>query len=231
MVTDLTKANQMTEIFTSAETGRTYTYDALRQTAVQFGKGLQSQWRWQRGDVLAVYSPNSIDLGAVVLGAIWAGAVVSPANPLYTPEELSFQLRDADAKGLVTQRPFLGVALDAARRAGLAEDRVLLIGEERDPDGRFVHFDELKPGGPGLVASLFGSRRARVDPKRELAFLVYSSGTTGLPKGVCLSHYNLVANILQFSAVEGREFHPDGGVDGKGDKQLGIVPFFHIYVS
>ncbi len=66
-------------------------------------------------------------------------------------------------------------------------------------------------------------------PELDLSFLVYSSGTTGLPKGVCLTHRNLVANLLQVASCEGRVYRSDGGPDGSGDRQLGICcPIPHI---
>jgi 4-coumarate--CoA ligase len=160
-----------------------------------------------------------------VLGTVWAGGVVTPANPLYTPEELAFQLSDAGARAIVTQRAFLPTATEAARRAGIPESRIVLLGEERDETGRFRHFDSIRD-----TSYVSWYPRTRIDPRKDLLFLVYSSGTTGLPKGVCLSHHNLVANIMQFASVDGREFQPQGGVDGMGDKQLGVLPFFHIYV-
>jgi long-subunit acyl-CoA synthetase (AMP-forming) len=61
--------------------------------------------------------------------------------------------------------------------------------------------------------------------------VVFSSGTTGLPKGVCLSQYNLVANILQFATIEERNFHGWGEPGNVTNRHLGALPFFHIYVS
>lgn len=213
-------------IFTDHRTSRSHTYDSVRHAAHEFGKGLKARWRWQRGDVLALYTPNSIDTAVVTMGALWAGGTVSPANPLYTADELAWQLRDSGARALVTQLPYLEAAREACRRAGMRERRIILVGDEMDGSGRFRHYVSIRGTSyTGWYA------RTRVDPKTDLAFLVYSSGTTGLPKGVCLSHSNMVANVLQFAHMDGRTFFPTGGPDGKGDKQLGILPLFHIYVS
>ena len=211
---------------TDAETGRTYTFSGLKHASHEFGKGLKARWGWKKGDVLALYTPNSIDSAVVTLGAIWAGGIVSPANPLYTVDELAFQLKDSNAKGLVTQRPFLEAARNAAKSAGIPENRIILIGDRRDETGKFRHFCSIRSTSyTGWYA------KARIDPKKDLALLVYSSGTTGIPKGVCLSHYNIVANLVQYSYMDGRHYLPFGGIDGKGDKQLGAIPLFHIYVS
>ncbi|KIH88175.1 hypothetical protein SPBR_08970 [Sporothrix brasiliensis 5110] len=212
------------EIFTDSETGRSYTFGDLRSTSLDFGKGLQSLWNWKRGDVLAFYTPNDIDTPPAMLGLLWAGGICSPANPLYTEHELTFQLRDSGAVAVITQLPFLETARRAARAVGIPEDRIILLGDAHDPSGRFRHFSAIRnPSFKGRATA------EPVDVHKDLAFLVYSSGTTGLPKGVCLTHYNVVANVLQMSSMDGLIFHPFGGADGKGDKGLGITPFFHIY--
>lgn len=187
---------------------------------------MKSQWGFKKGDVLGVFSPNNIDYAAVIWGSSWAGGACSTANPTYTVKELAFQLKDSSVKGVVTQLPMLPVVLEAAKQIGLPEDRILLMGDAKDPAGKFKHFTELKD------TSLFGQSRTKVDPQKDLAFLVYSSGTTGLPKGVMLKHSNLVANVIQSTSVEARSgLYPLGGLDGQGDKQLAVLPFFHVYVS
>jgi 4-coumarate--CoA ligase len=140
----------------------------------------------------------------------------------YTVEELSFQLKDSGAKALITQKALLDPALEAARRVGISADRVILLGDERDPS-RAKHFTSIRATGG---ASRW--RRTRAKPE-DLAFLVYSSGTTGLPKGVMLSHANIVANIHQLLAGEAGNLTWNGGKDGKGDRILAFLPFFHIY--
>ena len=177
--------------------------------------------------MLGIFSPNSIDYAPVVFGTLWAGGVCSTANPTYTANELAFQMKDSQVKGMATQLALLPTALEAAKQIGIPEDRIILIGHDKDPNNKFKHFTQLKSTS---LLSFF--HQTRVDPKKDLAFLVYSSGTTGLPKGVMLSHTNIVANVVQFSSAEKRSgLHCMGGQDGKGDKQLAVLPFYHVYVS
>ena len=214
-----------TVIYTDPDSSRSYTYAQTRETAIEFGKGLKAQWSWKKGDVLALYTPNCIDTPAITWGTHWAGGILSPANPGYTVDELAFQLKDSGAKALVTQKAFLKQALEAAKKAGIESDRVILMGNERDETSRIKHFS--------LIVNLSGAsryRRTKIDPKKDLAFLVYSSGTTGHPKGVMLSHENIVANTMMIKVGEGRNLQWKGGVDGRGDKILAFLPFFHIYV-
>ena len=213
-------------IYTDSDTSRSYTYAQVRSVAIDFGTGLKAQWGWKKGDVLAFYTPNCIDTPAITWGTHWAGGIVSPANPSYTPDELAFQLKDAGAKALVTQKPFLKAACEAAKKAGLPEDRIILMGDEKDESGRFKHFLSIRN-----ISGASRYRRTKADPKKDLAFLVYSSGTTGHPKGVMLSHENIVSNVLMLKVGEAGNLKWNGGKDGQGDKLLAFLPFFHIYVN
>lgn len=201
-------------IYQDPYTQRSYTYAQVKQAASDFGKGLKSLWDWQKGDVLGFFTPNCVDTPAVTWGVHFAGGVCSPANPGYTAEELAFQLQDSGAQALVTQAPLLPVALKAAKSAGIPNDRIILMGDQRDPN--FKHFTSIRN-----TSGTQRYRRARVDPDKDLAFLVYSSGTTGKPKGVMLSHRNIVANVLQGTSCE-------PNISDK-DSILAFLPFFHIY--
>ena len=211
-------------IYRDAETERHYTYANVKSTAIEFGKGLKSNWEWRKGDVLALFSPNCIDSPAITWGCTWAGGVLSPVNPGYTADELAFQLKDSGAKAVVTQKPFLKVAIQAAKQAGIEDDRIILMGDERDDFRKFKHFTSIRN-----TAGTNRYRRTKLNPKKDLAFLVYSSGTTGHPKGVMLSHGNIVTNILMLKAGESGNISWDGGADGQGDSILAFLPFFHIY--
>ncbi|KAF2266284.1 4-coumarate-CoA ligase 2 [Lojkania enalia] len=205
-------------IYFDPYTSRSYTYADVKTTASTFGAGLKALWDWQKGDVVALYSPNCIDTPAITWGCHWAGGILSPANPGYTVDELAFQLKDSGAKALVTQLPFLENAIAAAEKVKIPLDRVVLIGDQRDPNGKFKHFTSIQN-----ISRSARYRRTKVKPNDDLAFLVYSSGTTGHPKGVMLTHRNIVANTMMIKAGE------SGNLSWEKDRLLAFLPFFHIY--
>lgn len=175
--------------------------------------------------MLCLYTPNCIDTPAVTWGTHFAGGIVSPANPGYTVDELAYQLKDSGAKAIVTQWDMLDTALGAAAKVGIPEDRVILMGDKKDSTMKRKHFTSIRN-----LAGTSRYRRAKVNPDTDLAFLVYSSGTTGLPKGVMLSHRNIVSNVLQNKATESGNLS-SAPAPGRpdGDSLLAFLPFFHIY--
>ncbi|KAK7538028.1 hypothetical protein IWX49DRAFT_346406 [Phyllosticta citricarpa] len=211
-------------IYHDPNTKRSYTYAQVKSTAIDFGKGLKGLWDWQRGDVVALFSPNCIDTPAITWGTHWAGGIISPANPTYTVDELAFQLKNAGAKAVVTQLPLVPMVKKAAEIAGVPQDRIIVMGDARDPSGTVKHFTSIRN-----ISGTARFRRTKLKPDEDLAFLVYSSGTTGHPKGVMLTHRNIVANTLMNYAVEGKNLHWNHGPHGPADKVLAFLPFFHIY--
>lgn len=181
-------------------------------------------WDWKKGDVLTLFTPNCVDTPAVIWGCHWAGGIISPANPGYTARELAFQLKDAGSKAVVTQHSLLPIAREAARQVGIPEDKIILIGDERDKSLKFKHFQSILNSVPTARYE-----KTKVDPRTDLAFLVYSSGTTGYPKGVMLSHENIISNILMGIPLEGANLTWNGGTHGQGDNVIAFLPFFHIY--
>lgn len=210
-------------IYRDANSPRHYTHAQVQDTALEFGKGLKALWNWKKGDVLNLFTPNCIDTPSVTWGTHWAGGIISPANPGYTADELAYQLKDSGARAIATQVPMLPVAKAACKKAGVPEDMICLVGDQRDPEGRIKHFTSMRN-----ISRSIRYHKTKLDAKKDLAFLVYSSGTTGVPKGVRLSHYNIVANVLQCVVGEGRKLTWQG-VDGTGDRILAVLPFFHIY--
>jgi acyl-CoA synthetase (AMP-forming)/AMP-acid ligase II len=187
-----------------AASGRTIGYRQLAAGVERVAAALATKG-FSAGDVLALYSPNLPDYALAAYGAMAAGGAVTGANPLLTTEELAGQLADAQARLLVTVPPFLDRALAAADKAGVQE--VLVFGEAEGA----TPFREL-------LAHWQPPARAAVDPARDVAALPYSSGTTGLPKGVELTHANLVTNVRQSLAALG--FRED-------DVVVAVAPFFH----
>jgi acyl-CoA synthetase (AMP-forming)/AMP-acid ligase II len=190
--------------FIDAPSGRTVTHAGLAEMVRRAAAGL-AQRGFGAGDVLAIHAPNLPEYPVAALAAATLGGTVTTANPLYTADELAYQLEDSAARVLVTVPPFLEAATEAARRAGVSD--VYVFGEA--PGAR--PFAELLQAHPN------GLRPARVDPDGVVA-LLYSSGTTGLPKGVELTNRALVANLLQTDTVL--------GID-EDDTGVAVAPFFH----
>ncbi|KAI4916120.1 hypothetical protein J4E90_004566 [Alternaria incomplexa] len=202
-------------LFVDVASGRKLTYALLRSSAEQFGRGLQEQWQWRKGDVLAIMTPNDIDVAPATFGVLLAGGVVCPLNPMYTVDELVSQLTSSKAKGLLTNVACLEVACKAASKVDLPLDRILLVGDGKT-SGSVRHFSSLKSASVSM-------NRVKIDPKDDLAYLVYSSGTTGEPKGVMLTHENVVANSIQATTANGYN------TNWKTDTGIGFLPMYHIY--
>jgi 4-coumarate--CoA ligase len=221
-------------IFQDADTNRKFTFGEVRETSISFAKGLKSIFYFRKGDILSVFSPNCIDTPAITFGALWAGVIVSPANPGYTVNELAYQLKDSGAKAIATQMATIDTVRKACAKVGLPEDHIILIGDARDESGRFKHWTSVRN-----ISGTTRYNKAKILPKKDLAFLVYSSGTTGTPKGVKLCHHNLTSNVLQLNAGEYGNLTWDGSGTSPGilppkpgsggDKILACLPFFHIY--
>lgn len=207
---------------TSSSAVNHYTFSSLKQTTLHFASALKQSFGLQKGDVLALFLQNNIHTPAVTFGTHYIGGVVSPANPAYTVRELAHHLKDSGAKVLVTQASLLKVALDAAREVGIGKDHVVVVDHEaasgKGADGLKSFQKLVEEGKRGKKVE-----KVKLDAKKDLAYLVYSSGTTGLPKGVMLSHTNVVSNLFMLHSSE-------GAILGDGDSRvLSVLPFYHIY--
>ncbi|MDQ3548991.1 MAG: AMP-binding protein, partial [Chloroflexota bacterium] len=207
----LRRADEMGDApaFINGPSGRVTTYRQLVDDIRAVASGLALRGL-DKGDVLAIYAPNMPEYAVAFHAVISIGGIVSTANPLMTAGELTAQLLDCNAKYLLTVPGLLEAAVLAARDAGVSSNHIYVIGEA---DGATSLADlAVRHVDPPDVA---------IDPLEDLAVLPYSSGTTGLPKGVMLTHHNLVAHDAQI-ATEGEVIKPD-------DVVIAVLPFFHIY--
>ncbi|MGY1495827.1 AMP-binding protein [Streptomyces sp. QTS52] len=190
-----------------ASTGESVTYAELVRAAACGAEGLAGTGI-APGDVVAVMSHNQPRFAVAVHAVLRAGAVVSPLNPVLTVEEIVKQLTDSRARALVVAQPFAEKAAEAARRAGVRQ--MFVIGTHPEQGSWDVLVAGAEPTPPALTAN----------PAEALAALPYSSGTTGMAKGVMLTHRNLVANLQQLARCW--QLTED-------DVLCGALPFFHIY--
>ncbi len=181
-----------------------YTFAELTDAIHRMAGGLQARG-FGPGTTLGIMAPNVPEYAIVFHAAAVAGGTITTINPTYGAEEVRFQLQDAGASLLITVPMFLDVAQEAIEGSDVTE--IYVMGEAE---------------GATPMASLFGEpiEQVAVDLHDHVMVLPYSSGTTGLPKGVMLTHFNLVANICQMEHV----------LDyGDGEVGLAALPFFHIY--
>src|SRR6266849_646005 len=164
-----------------ATTARSLTYEELTNAVNRTAAGLASHG-FQKGDVFAIHTLNCPEYAIAFLGVARLGGACTMVSPLFNEAELTTQLKDSGAKYLLTDPQLADVALAAARALELRE--VFVLGEV---DG-VTSFRTLLDNS-GEAPSV------EIDPRSDLVALPYSSGTTGLPKGVMLTHYNLVATL------------------------------------
>jgi long-chain acyl-CoA synthetase len=162
------------------------------------------------GDIIAIFLPNSWEFAITYHAATLAGAIPTLLNPAYREREVRYQLENSGATFLIADAPLL----EGINLAGLpALRRVFTTRQER---GGCENFDNLlRPSTAALPTPM-------QDSAQTLAALPYSSGTTGLPKGVMLSHHNLVANVYQFLGTNGTPLTAN-------DTMLCFLPLYHIY--
>ncbi len=189
--------------------GRSYTYGEFEEHVRNFAANLALRG-FSKGEAFAIYSPNLPEYAIAFFGVALAGGVVTTVNSLYTADELARQITDASARYILTIDLFKENALNAAASCGVQE-----VFSFDNAVGTTAFAELLTPNANRPLIT--------VDPLHDLLVLPYSSGTTGMSKGVMLTHHNVVANISQIHGLDGyRATTPD-------DVVIGVLPFFHIY--
>ncbi len=216
---------------------RRMTYNELRDRVHRMAAAFRDMGI-QKGDRVAIMLPNSIELVIAYFAALTSGAVVVMCNPLYTVRELTNQLQESAAAALVTLDLFWPRAREMKEKKRV--DRVILTtmgpylhglkkilypamrrfkGKVHFPHGRDAYFFDklLEEVSVEDVSSI-----KRYSGLHDPAMLQYTAGTTGMPQGAILTHYNLLKNAVQVA-----RWFP--GLEVGKEKMLAVLPFFHIF--
>jgi len=189
-------------------TGRTLTYGELTKAVDRVAASLAARG-FRKGDVCAIHCLNCPEYAIAFLAVAKLGGACTMISPLFNQSELTTQLKDSGANYLLTDSRLGTTGLVAARDSSVRE--VFVLGEA---DGA-TSFSTLLDQN-GAVPPV------EIDPRQDLVALPYSSGTTGWPKGVMLTHYNMVAMLCLMEATD---------VLCSQDKTICAVPCYHLYGS
>ncbi|KAJ2726769.1 hypothetical protein GGI07_000280 [Coemansia sp. Benny D115] len=201
---------------------RKVTFADFETQSHQFASGLHNRLNFRKGDILAAILPNTTFYPIVSMGTLMVGGIITTANPAYTARELAHQLGMTQPKCVVTMQAILPVLREALDMAGLkiAPSHIITVD-----------------GGVNAIEGVYSTRvfpRVQLNTEAETrdtaAFIVFSSGTSGAPKGVMLSHRNLVANAVQFIMVDQSDRKLMAALRDKRQRRwLQVLPMFHIY--
>jgi long-chain acyl-CoA synthetase len=204
--------------------GRSITYGELRDATDRLANALAAKGV-KKGDRVALYLLNSPQFIIAYFGALKCGATVTPISPVYTSHEVRYQLEDSGARAIVCQ----DILHEKVAKCGAALDLVVvtnvneylpslkrLFSRKAAVSGPVCWLQDLLKGHPAQAPAV------SIDARTDIAALPYTGGTTGNPKGVMLTHYNLVAAQVTASASL-------PGLQAGREVALAFLPFFHIY--
>lgn len=201
-----------------APTGKSYTYTEVVDISRKISSGL-ARLGIKKGDVIGFFMPNHTTYILMYYGVLGAGGTMTSCNPIYTAYEVGRQMKDANAKYLFTSPSLLDRAREAAKQSGTVQGIIV----EGDFAGTIPYSRLASDDGSMYPSDI------QYDVKNDLAVLPYSSGTTGLPKGVQITHYNLVSQILQVGHPDNKD--PSLSIDQPDPFRtiMAIAPFYHAY--
>ncbi|TVY53909.1 Acyl-CoA ligase easD [Lachnellula cervina] len=223
--------------FTCGLSGRTYTAAEQVDRVELLARSLSKVLGWQPNKgtewdkVIGIFALNTVDSMTLAYAVHRLSGIASPANAAYSASELEFQLKSSGAKALFTCIPLLDISLQAAKAAGIPNERVFILEMPKEFTG------DLSPPFKTVTQLIIdGARLPKLEPlrwekgqgARQTAYLCYSSGTSGLPKGVMISHRNVISNVLQFTAYEAPARSKRPAKD-RTEVALALLPLSHIY--
>ncbi|EIM92300.1 amp dependent CoA ligase [Stereum hirsutum FP-91666 SS1] len=215
-------------------TGRRIGFEEIRARVDGLANALSLKWSIREDEVVCIFSPNHVDYPVAIYAVHRLGAIVTAANPAYNAAELEYQLSTTKTVSIIVHPAFLPAALEAASKCSIPAERIILLSDSQSSKSKDVHphLDDLIAYGLSQKPNFVERRLAKGEAKTKLAFLSFSSGTTGKPKAVAIPHYAPIANVLQmtpsqklnenYTSWDKQRYRP-------GDVCSAVLPFFHIY--
>jgi long-chain acyl-CoA synthetase len=203
------RAGEQPERIAFSVGGQDLSYRELDTLSSRLANGLR-ELGVESGDRVMLFLFNSLEFVIGYYGILKAGAAITPANPLYRSEDLKHQLHDSGSVAIITNEDAYPAVRDIKDEVGLRA--VVLAGSRRIKET--VSLQEILSRCPSSLP------RSDIKPREDVAVIAYTGGTTGLPKGVLLTHYNLVANAVQNALWLGWS---------REDVIIGLLPFYHSW--
>ncbi|MFX1274305.1 MAG: AMP-binding protein [Promethearchaeota archaeon] len=204
--------------------GIEFTFKELNILTRRFAAGLVDLGA-KKGDVVALWLPNCPHFGITYFGSLYVGATMTAISPLFVARELAYQLQDSGAKYLIIIDRFIKQYQKVADN--LLLEKVIVVNiegkiPEVPEDDKIIHYNTLME----KHAEPLSDYNVDINPKEDIAVIQYTGGTTGLPKGACLSHYNIVSMIhaIEQFVLYLKEHYLKEDVAG-----LSVLPWYHIY--
>ncbi|KAI9726908.1 MAG: hypothetical protein M1828_000256 [Chrysothrix sp. TS-e1954] len=237
--------NEARPFFTCGLSGKSYSAAATKERVELLARGIGKELGWSpnKGSewdkVAGVFAPNTLDTIILAWAIQKLGGIDTPANAAYSAFELEHQLRDSGASCVFTCQPLLDTTLKVTEKLGIPKHRVFLLEMPKEatdgspiPAGFKTVSDIVKQGSS--APPLESLKWSKGQGGKQVAFLCYSSGTSGLPKGVMISHRNVIANTMQIgiydsvsrSARQQKQSNPKKKIV---ENVLGLLPMSHIY--
>lgn len=194
----------------------------VKEKALEVARSLKSHGIG-RGDVVAVILPNCVEYPVLVLACLYLGITITPINPGYTPHEISRQFQASKATFMFCHSLQKDKMLETLSIVGDQVTGAVIIGDKKTGVRPFVAWEDFIGASSGPTPE----PPADMDTKNDVAILPFSSGTTGVPKGVALSQHNLIANNVTIACNDPDYMLPASGLHQ--DVTIAILPMYHIF--
>ena len=205
--------------------GREFTRKEFKENIDRLTTAFQKKLGIRKGDKIAIYLPNCPQFIISYIAGLAAGGIMTCISPLFVPREIAYQLNDSGAQTIVTLDMFypnVEKIIDEVKLNNIVLTNIMgqTPSVEEDEEKGIYHMSNLiKDTEPDVT-------EVKVNPKEDIAVIQYTGGTTGLPKGAMLTHYNLISNahqIVPYTEALMKRFGEERV------KSISVLPWYHIY--